>query len=240
MTTLVLIVEDEPAQVELLHYNLEREGFRTVSATTGEQALLRIEEDRPDLVILDWMLPDISGLEVCRRLKERRETRRLPVIMLTARGEEADRVRGLDSGADDYVVKPYSPSEIAARIRAVLRRARPGFEEEKLEYAGIVMDLGRHRVTRDGRPIHLGPKEFRLLRTLMERPGRVFSRAQLLDTVWGRDVYVGSRTVDVHVRRLRMALNAGGAPDPVRTVRGVGYALDVEPPERKTAPPRGR
>ena len=226
MNPLVLIVEDEPAQAEVLRYNLEKKGYRTSVAPAGEEALMLVEEEEPDLVILDWMLPDIAGIEICRQLKTRPKTRTLPVIMLTARGEEDDRVRGLESGADDYVVKPYSPSEMIARVQAVLRRSHPELEEEVLEYTDIRMDLARHHVTRQGKWIHLGPTEFRLLRVLMERPTRVFSREQLLDRAWGRDVYVESRTVDVHIRRLRKALNISGSKDIIRTVRGSGYALD--------------
>ena len=226
MNPLVLIVEDEPAQAEVLRYNLEKKGYRTSVAPAGEETLMLVEEEEPDLVILDWMLPDIAGIEICRQLKTRPKTRTLPVIMLTARGEEDDRVRGLESGADDYVVKPYSPSEMIARVQAVLRRSHPELEEKVLEYTDIRMDLARHRVTRQGKSIHLGPSEFRLLRVLMERPTRVFSREQLLDRAWGRDVYVESRTVDVHIRRLRKALNISGSKDIIRTVRGSGYALD--------------
>ena len=226
MNPLVLIVEDEPAQAEVLRYNLEKKGYRTSVAPAGEETLMLVEEEEPDLVILDWMLPDIAGIEICRQLKTRPKTRTLPVIMLTARGEEDDRVRGLESGADDYVVKPYSPSEMIARVQAVLRRSHPELEEEVLEYTDIRMDLARHHVTRQGKWIHLGPTEFRLLRVLMERPTRVFSREQLLDRAWGRDVYVESRTVDVHIRRLRKALNISGSKDIIRTVRGSGYALD--------------
>ena len=226
MNPLVLIVEDEPAQAEVLRYNLEKKGYRTSVAPAGEEALMLVEEEEPDLVILDWMLPDIAGIEICRQLKTRPKTRTLPVIMLTARGEEDDRVRGLESGADDYVVKPYSPSEMIARVQAVLRRSHLELEEEVLEYTDIRMDLARHRVTRQGKSIHLGPSDFRLLRVLIERPTRVFSREQLLDRAWGRDVYVESRTVDVHIRRLRKALNISGSKDIIRTVRGSGYALD--------------
>jgi len=226
MNPLVLIVEDEPAQAEVLRYNLEKKGYRTSVAPAGEEALMLVEEEEPDLVILDWMLPDIAGIEICRQLKTRPKTRTLPVIMLTARGEEDDRVRGLESGADDYVVKPYSPSEMIARVQAVLRRSHPELEEEVLEYTDIRMDLARHRVTRQGKRIHLGPTEFRLLRFLMERPTRVFSREQLLDRAWGRDVYVESRTVDVHISRLRKALNISGSKDIIRSVRGSGYTLD--------------
>ena len=227
MQPLILIAEDEPAQMELLRYNLEAAGFRTLTATDGASALLLIEEERPDLVLLDWMLPEISGVEACRRIRLNAETRALPVIMLTARGEESDRVRGLESGADDYLVKPFSQAELIARIRALLRRSRPGLSDTQLSYGGIVMDISAHRVSRDNVPVQLGPTEFRMLRFLLERPGRVFSREQLLDHVWGRDIYVETRTVDVHIRRLRMALDVEGAPDVIRTVRGAGYALDV-------------
>ena len=222
----VLIVEDETALVELLRYNLEQSGFRVSVAYDGEEALASVQDDVPDLMLLDWMLPLMSGIEVCRQLRRQTATANLPIIMLTARGEEGDRVRGLDAGADDYVAKPFSPTELVARIRAVLRRIRPALADEALSYADLVMDLVAHRVTRAGKPIHLGPTEFRLLRHFMEHPGRVFSREQLLDAVWGKDVYVEARTVDVHIRRLRKALNAGGGVDVVRTVRSAGYALD--------------
>ena len=222
----VLIVEDEAPLVTLLRYNLEKEGFQVCEAADGEEALVQIAERKPDVVLLDWMLPLVSGIEVCRRIRRAPETRALPVIMLTARGEENDRVRGLDSGADDYVVKPFSPSELVARLRAVIRRTQPGAGEEVLHFADVKMDLAAHRVSRAGKPVHLGPTEFRLLRYLMLHPGRVFSREQLLDAVWGHDVYVEARTVDVHIRRLRKALNVNGAADVVRTVRSAGYALD--------------
>jgi two-component system phosphate regulon response regulator PhoB len=222
----ILIVEDEDAQAELLRYNFEREGFDPVVARDGEEAILSVDERLPDLVILDWMLPGTSGLAVCQRLRKRRDTRGLPVIILTARGEETDRIRGLESGADDYVVKPFSPSELIARVRAVLRRSRPVFAEERLGHAGIIMDMAAHRVTREGKPVHLGPTEYRLLQLFLERPDRVFSREQLLDQVWGRDIHVELRTVDVHIRRLRKALNEHGGHDMIRTVRGAGYALD--------------
>jgi two-component system, OmpR family, phosphate regulon response regulator PhoB len=224
---LILIAEDEPAQMELLRYNLESADFRTVVANDGASALALVDEEKPDLIVLDWMLPEMSGIEVCRRIRGRPETRSMPVIMLTARGEESDRVRGLETGADDYLVKPFSQAELVARIRALLRRARPALTEEQLSYGGIVMDIPSHRVSRDNMPVQLGPTEFRMLRFLLERPGRVYTREQLLDQVWGRDVYVESRTVDVHIRRLRMALEVEGAPDIIRTVRGAGYALDV-------------
>jgi two-component system phosphate regulon response regulator PhoB len=223
---LVLVVEDEHALVTLLRYNFEAAGYEVATALDGEEALLAISERRPDIIVLDWMLPSISGLEVCRQIRRKPETRDVPVIMLTARGEETDRVRGLDSGADDYVTKPFSPTELVARVRAVLRRSRPSTAEEMLSFAGLAMDLAAHRVTRNGRPIHLGPTEFRLLRHFMEHPGRVFAREQLLDAVWGHDVYVEPRTVDVHIRRLRKAINGDGEPDVIRTVRSAGYALD--------------
>ena len=224
----VLIVEDEDAQAEVLRYNFDREGFDVSVAADGEEAMLAVEELQPDLVLLDWMLPGASGVSVCQRLRSRPETLALPIIMLTARGEEGDRVRGFESGADDYVVKPFSPSELIARVRAVLRRARPSLSEERLVLGDIVMDLATHRVTRGGKRIHLGPTEFRLLRLFMERPSRVFTREQLLDRVWGRDIHVELRTVDVHIRRLRQALGAHGGDDVIRTVRGTGYALDVD------------
>jgi two-component system phosphate regulon response regulator PhoB len=223
---LVLVVEDEAALVTLLRYNLEREGFRVAEARDGEEAMLQIAEQMPDLVILDWMLPLMSGIEVCRQLRRLPETRRLPIVMLTARGEEGDKLRGLDAGADDYITKPFSPSELIARLRAVLRRTRPEREDETLKYQDLVMDLASHRVKRNGREVHLGPTEFRLLRHLLENQGRVFSREQLLDMVWGRDVYVEPRTVDVHIRRLRKAINNDNENDLIRTVRAAGYALD--------------
>lgn len=224
----ILIVEDEVALVTLLRYNLEREGFRVLEAGNGEEALLLIKEQRPDLVLLDWMLPILSGIEICRQIRRSPEHRLTPVIMLTARGEEADKLRGLEVGADDYVTKPFSPSELVARVRAVLRRAKPQPQGETLTYRDLNMDLITHRVRRGGQEIHLGPTEFRLLKFLMENQGRVFSREQLLDSVWGRDIYVEPRTVDVHIRRLRKAINIEGTADLVRTVRSAGYALDAE------------
>jgi len=221
-----LIIEDEAALVELLRYNFEQEGFRVSAAADGEEALVMVSEDPPDIVILDWMLPLMSGLDVCRQLRRRPETRNIPIIMLTARGEEGDRIRGLNSGADDYITKPFSPRELVARVRAVLRRSRLALAEERLSFSDIVMDLAAHRVMRGSRRVHLGPTEFRLLRYLLEHPGRVFSREQLLDAVWGSDVYVEPRTVDVHIRRLRRALNGESDSDPIRTVRSAGYALD--------------
>jgi two-component system phosphate regulon response regulator PhoB len=223
---LILVVEDETALVTLLRYNLEREGFQVIEAGDGEEALLLAREQKPDLVLLDWMLPLLSGIEVCRQIRRLPETRNVPIIMLTARGEEGDKLRGLDSGADDYVTKPFSPSELIARVRAVMRRTRPTTENETLQYEDLIMDLAAHRVRRNGRDVHLGPTEFRLLRHLLEHQGRVFSREQLLDQVWGQDVYVEPRTVDVHIRRLRKALNIDEEPDLIRTVRSAGYALD--------------
>lgn len=221
----VLIVEDEPAQREVLAYNLEAEGFRVSRAENGEEALLLISEEAPDLIVLDWMLPNVSGIEVCRQLKMRSDTRAVPVIMLSARSEEVDKVRGLETGADDYVIKPYSVVELMARVRAQLRRTRPSTVGGRLEYEDIVLDSETHRVTRSEKPLKLGPTEFRLLSTFMEKPGRVWSREQLLDRVWGRDIYVDTRTVDVHIGRLRKALTVHGGTDPLRTVRGAGYAL---------------
>jgi two-component system phosphate regulon response regulator PhoB len=223
---LVLIVEDEAPLVALLRYNLEREGFAVAEATDGEEALLQIAERRPDAVLLDWMLPLVSGIEVCRQIRRAPATRSMPVIMLTARGEEGDRVRGLNSGADDYVVKPFSLSELVARLRAVIRRAQPNADEQILRYADVTMDLVAHRVSRGGKPVHLGPTEFRLLRHFLQHPRRVFSREQLLDQVWSQDAEIELRTVDVHIRRLRKALNEAGTGDLLRTVRSVGYALD--------------
>ncbi len=227
---LVLIVEDETDLVTLLRYNLEKEGFRTIAAGDGEEAILLANEQTPHLVLLDLMLPLLSGMEVCRQIRRNTKTRDIPIIMLTARGEEADRVRGLNCGADDYLTKPFSPTELVARIRAVLRRASPGLAEETLRFDDVVMDLAGHRVRRNGRDVHLGPTEFRLLRHFMQHPGRVFSREQLLDVVWGHDVYVEPRTVDVHIRRLRKALNEDDETDLIRTVRSAGYALDVRSP----------
>lgn len=221
----VLIVEDEAAQREVLAYNLEAEGFRVSRAENGEEALLLVAEEAPDLIVLDWMLPNVSGIEVCRQLKMRADTRGVPVIMLSARSEEVDKVRGLETGADDYVIKPYSVVELMARVRAQLRRTRPSAVGGRLEYEDIVLDSETHRVTRSAKPLKLGPTEFRLLSTFMEKPGRVWSREQLLDRVWGRDIYVDTRTVDVHIGRLRKALTLHGGTDPLRTVRGAGYAL---------------
>jgi two-component system phosphate regulon response regulator PhoB len=226
MRPLVLVVEDETALQQVLAYNLERAGFAVEQAFDADEALTLIAERTPDLIVLDWMLPYMSGLELCRQLRRKAATANLPVIMLTARTEEPDRLRGLDTGADDYVTKPFSIDELVARMRAVLRRVRPVFAEELLTFADLMMDLAAHRVTRSGREVHLSPTEFRLLRQLLESPGRVFSRGQLLDLVWGRDQDVELRTVDATIRRLRRALNAGGEADLLRTVRAAGYALD--------------
>jgi len=223
----VLVVEDEDALATLLQYNLEKEGYQVTLAGDGEEALMLTGEAIPDLVLVDWMLPKVSGIEVCRRLRGRHETSNVPIIMLTARGEETDRIRGLDTGADDYIVKPFSMTELFARIRAVLRRIRPGLADDLVTAGDIAIDRVAHRVKRADREIHLGPTEFRLLDYLMQHPGRVFSREQLLDAVWGSDVYVEARTVDVHVGRLRKAINTAAETDPIRTVRSAGYSFDV-------------
>ena len=233
MSATILIVDDEPAQLELLRYNLEKAGFTTVHADNGRAALDLVEETDPDLVVLDWMMPEASGIDVCRELRARAATRLLPIIMLSARGEEGDRTLGLDSGADDYICKPFSPRELVARVKALLRRARPSLLQDVMEFDGLVLNPDTMRVERDGELVHLGPKEFRLLSVLMERPERVFSREQLLDKVWGHGIYVEDRTVDVHMSRLRRALNKGGKGgaarrDIIRTVRGTGYSLSRE------------
>ena len=226
MNTRILIVEDEEALTLLLRYNLEAEGFVVDSAARGDEADLRLQEQVPDLVLLDWMMPGLSGIELCRRIRARRETERLPVIMLTARGEEGDRIRGLGTGADDYIVKPFSVPELLARVRALLCRAKPTHVSDLLVAGNIELDRVSHRIRRQGREIHLGPTEFKLLEFLMQSPGRVFSREQLLDGVWGHDVYIDERTVDVHVGRLRKAINRPRQSDPIRTVRGSGYSFD--------------
>jgi len=227
-TPYILVAEDEDALATLLQYNLTKDGYEVVVAQDGEEALMLIDERAPDMVLLDWMLPKVSGIEVCRRIRSKTENRNLPIIMLTARGEETDRVRGLDTGADDYVTKPFSMTELTARVRAVLRRIRPALAEDSVKRGDLVIDRVAHRVKRAGRDVHLGPTEFRLLDHLMQHPGRVFSREQLLDAVWGSDVYIEARTVDVHVGRLRKALNSGEETDPIRTVRSAGYSLDLE------------
>jgi two-component system, OmpR family, phosphate regulon response regulator PhoB len=222
----ILIVEDDPALSELLSYNLDKAGFEPAVAEDGEEALLMVAERTPDLILLDWMLPRTSGIEVCRRIRRQMDTRHVPVIMLTARGEESDKVRGLDNGADDYITKPFSSNELISRIHAAIRRARPALGAEALHFADLVMDLVDYRVHRKGRQVHVGPTEFRLLRHLMEHPKRVFSRERLLDAVWGQDADVGPRTVDAYVRRLRKALNGLDEVDLIRTVREAGYSLD--------------
>jgi len=226
MKPAILLVEDEAALVTLLTYNLEKSGFEVRAAMDGEEAITMLAERLPDLVVLDWMLPKLSGLEVCRQIRRGKATARLPVVMLTAKGEEADKLRGLETGADDFMTKPFSPKELIARIKAVLRRTRPSTGDDELAFADLRMDLVAHRVTRAGREIHLGPTEFRLLRHFLENPGRVFSREQILDSVWGPDSDVEPRTVDVHIRRLRKAVNGGGGADLIRTVRAAGYSLD--------------
>lgn len=228
MKPYVLIAEDDDAVVELLKYNLEKEDYEAAAALDGEEALIMIEERAPDLLVLDWMLPKVPGIEVCRRVRARTETANMPIIMLTARSEEPDRIRGLNTGADDYVTKPFSTTELLARLRAVMRRIRPGLVEDRLTVGDITIDRTGHTVMRSEESIHLGPTEFRLLDYFMQHPGRVFSREQLLDSVWGSDVYVEARTVDVHVGRLRKALRQNGGNDPIRTVRSAGYALKVD------------
>ncbi len=226
MTLQILIVEDEAALVTMLRYNLEGDGYAVEEAGDGEEALLKIKQCKPDLILLDWMLPSLSGLEVCRRIRSNPETAGLPVIMLTARGEESDRIRGLDMGADDYVTKPFSPKELLARIRSLLRRAKPSDTQETISCGDLVMDLSAHKVWRGARAIKLGPTEFRLLRFFIEHTGHVLSRERLLDDVWGRDIFVEERTVDVHIRRLRKAINDEGEQDPIRTVRSAGYSFE--------------
>lgn len=226
MNARILIVEDEEPLTMLLRYNLEAEGYEVETAARGDEADTRLKEYAPDLIVLDWMLPGLSGIELCRRLRARAETKQLPIIMLTARGEESERVRGLSTGADDYIVKPFSVPELLARVRALLRRANPERVASVLGIGEIELDREKKRVSRGGRPVDLGPTEFRLLEFLMERPGRVFTREQLLDGVWGSEIYIDERTVDVHIGRLRKVLNRGQTSDPIRTVRGAGYAFD--------------
>lgn len=228
MQPFVLIAEDEEALVEMLQYSLQAAGFRVDVVMDGSEVLDRIDEELPDVLLLDWMLPNVSGLEICRQIRRKKDIRNLPVVMLTARGTEEDRVRGLDSGADDYVAKPFSIKELIARLKAVMRRVRPMLAEEQVVRGSLEMDLTAHNVSRNGHKIHLGPTEFRLLRYFMEHPGRVLSRGQLLDAVWGRDTEVEERTVDVHIRRLRKAVNMDDDIDIIRTVRSAGYAF--EPP----------
>ena len=224
----ILLVEDDPGLVELLSFHLGREEYQVETTADGEDALLLARESPPDLVILDWMIEGVSGIEVCRRLRRLPGTANVPIIMLTARTEETDRIRGLETGADDYVTKPFSPKELVARVSAVLRRVRPALAGERLQYADIEMDLVGHRLRRAGKAVPIGPTEFRLLRHFLEHPGRVFSRERLLDSIWGHDSDIELRTIDVHIRRLRKAINAGGRKDVIRTVRSAGYALDKD------------
>jgi two-component system phosphate regulon response regulator PhoB len=228
MTSTVMIVEDEPSLITMLRYNLERHGFAVTEATTGEQALALLGVAAPDAILLDWILPQMSGVDVCRELRRLPKTRHVPVIMLTARGTEGDRIQGFNVGADDYVTKPFSIAELMARLKALLRRSRPVAPRDSLAYGDITLDLDARRAIRAGRPIHLGPTELRLLTHFMENPARAFTRDELLKAVWGPNIHVEPRTVDVHIRLLRRALNGGGARDPIRTVRSVGYALDVD------------
>lgn len=226
MKTKILLIEDDISLTELIKYNLIQENFTVHAESDGEEGLFASEEINPDLILLDWMLPNLSGIEICRRIRRNKNTQNTPIIMLTARAEEDDRIRGLEIGADDYITKPFSPKELIARIRAVLRRIRPALSVETLTFDDIILDLTSHKVSRGNIPIHLGPTEFKILRYFMENPGRVFSREQLLDNVWGNNIYVESRTVDVHIRRLRKALNVTNSNDVIRTVRSAGYSLD--------------
>ncbi|MGB0908660.1 MAG: phosphate regulon transcriptional regulator PhoB [Maricaulaceae bacterium] len=229
MKPYVLIIEDEDALATLLEYNFQKEGFEVAVANDGEAGLLLVDERTPDLIVTDWMMPNLSGVEVCRRLRRRPETKTVPIIMLTARGEETDKITGLDYGADDYIVKPFSTPELLARVRALLRRSSPNLAANIITQGDLEIDTQGFRVRKGGNTIHLGPTEFRLLEYLMRHPGRVFSREQLLDTVWGRDIYVEARTVDVHIGRLRKALKKAGGTDPIRTVRSAGYAFEITP-----------
>jgi two-component system phosphate regulon response regulator PhoB len=228
LNTRLLLVEDDRALADLIAFHFERAGYEVTRTGDGEEALILVDEIKPDVILLDWMIEGISGIEVCRRLRRRSATANVPIMMLTARGEESDRIRGFETGADDYVTKPFSPRELVARVGAVLRRVRPALAGEQLGYADIEMDISSHRVRRDGQPVALGPTEFRLLRHFLEHPGRVFSRERLLETVWSHDPDIDARTVDVHVRRLRQALNSGAKADLIRTVRSAGYSLDAE------------
>jgi len=227
-TVKVLAIEDEPSQMELIVYNLKDAGFKLITASDGEEGLLLAKEELPDLIVLDWMLPGLSGIEVCRQLRRGKDTKAIPIIMLTARAEETDKVRGLEIGADDYLVKPYSVAELVARVRALIRRTGASGVDQIVEYAGVTVDLDRHRVTRDGNTIRLGPTEFRLLSVLIGRPGRVWTRGQLIELVWDHDPEIDERTVDVHIGRLRKAMAVEGLPDLIRTVRSIGYSLDVD------------
>ena len=224
----LLLVEDDRALADLVTFHFERAGYQVTRTGDGEEALILVDEVKPDVILLDWMIEGISGIEVCRRLRRRPQSANLPILMLTARGEEDDRIRGFDTGADDYVTKPFSPKELVARVSAVMRRVRPALAGEQLAYADLEMDVARHRVRRNGRQVPLGPTEFRLLKHFLEHPARVFSREQLLDAVWSHDSEIDARTVDVHVRRLRQAINGEDSPDLIRTVRSAGYSLDAE------------
>jgi two-component system phosphate regulon response regulator PhoB len=224
----LLLVEDDRALADLVTFHFERSGYDVTRTGDGEEALILADEMRPDVVLLDWMIEGVSGIEVCRRLRRRPQSANVPILMLTARGEEADKIRGLETGADDYVTKPFSPKELVARVAAVMRRVRPALAGEQLTYADLEMDVVRHRVRRGGQPLAMGPTEFRLLKHFLEHPGRVFSREQLLDSVWSHDADIDSRTIDVHVRRLRQAINIGDRPDLIRTVRSAGYSLDLD------------
>lgn len=228
MKSHILVVEDEKPQIELLKYNLEHAGFSVTFSQDGDEAISAVEFEEPDLVVLDWMLPGISGIEICRQIRARADLRALPIIMVTAKGEETDRVRGLEVGADDYLVKPYSPAELIARIKGLLRRSRPSTSSDLLEYEDISVNLSEHKVKRNGKTVNLSPIEYKLLVTMMERPGRVFTRENLLDRVWGREIYIENRSVDVAIRRLRSALSKDSGKNLVRTVRGAGYAIDAE------------
>jgi two-component system phosphate regulon response regulator PhoB len=223
----ILIVEDDPSLSELLAYNFDSAGLTASVVSEGDEALPTIIDERPDLIILDWMLPNLSGIEICRQIRQHADINKTPIIMLTAKGEESERIRGLETGADDYVIKPFSPSELIARVKAVLRRTHPEKTADILEFGDISMNLEEHRVSRNGQYTHLGPTEYRLLRVFLEKPGRVFSREQLLDRVWGRDIYVEPRTVDVHIRRLRKAMQLPGTSNLIRTVRAAGYSIDI-------------
>ena len=226
MKTHVLLIEDDENITELVRYNVEKAGYKVSCEADGEEGLYTAIAEQPDVILLDWMLPSVSGLEICRQLRRKNETANVPIIMLTARADEPDRIRGLETGADDYIVKPFSPKELVVRIKAVLRRVRPALSSDELVFEDIQLNNVSHRVTRNGQTVKLGPTEYRLLKHFMENPGRVFSREQLLDSVWGRDVYVESRTVDVHIRRLRKAINLEGTQDYIRTIRSAGYSLD--------------
>lgn len=228
MTAKILLIEDDPSLTELIKYNLENEGYSITIEMDGYKGLISAQTNTPHLILLDWMLPNLSGIEICRRIRRDKKTASIPIIMLTAKSEESDKIRGLDTGADDYITKPFSPKELISRIKAILRRIRPALSQKTLEYGGIAMDLSSRKIKRDGKQVHLGPTEFNILKFLMENPARVFSREQLLDMVWGNDIYVEIRTVDVHIRRLRKALNQDDKENIIRTVRSSGYSIDTD------------